>query len=134
MKTIRVAAGIIIYNGKILIAQRRHDKTCANLWEFPGGKIEQGETMQECLRRELQEELNLPIIVGDYFMTSTYAYDFGSVELNAYWATSESENISFHPDHEDARWISLAEIDNYDFPPADKPILEALKKELRKIC
>ena len=130
MKLIKVAAGIIVHNGKILIAQRRHDKTCANLWEFPGGKIEQGETMQQCLQRELMEELNLSITVGNYFMTSTFAYDFGVVELHAYFATSESEDVSFHPDHEDVRWVSLADIDNYTFPPADKPILRALKKSV----
>lgn len=128
MTTKQVAAGIIIHNGKILIAQRKHGKTCEYLWEFPGGKLESGETMQQCLKRELMEELHLPITVGDYFMTSTYAYDFGTIELNAYFATCESEDLSFHPDHEQARWVTLQEMDNYTFPPADQPILEALKK------
>ncbi|MBR1605077.1 MAG: (deoxy)nucleoside triphosphate pyrophosphohydrolase [Alphaproteobacteria bacterium] len=122
----RVAAGIVIHQGKILIAQRKRGKTCEYLWEFPGGKLEIGETMEQCLQRELLEELNLPISVDRYFMTSTYTYDFGTIELNAYFATCDSDDLSFHPDHEQARWVSLEEIQTYDFPPADKPILSAL--------
>ena len=122
----RVAAGIVIHQGKILIAQRKRGKTCEYLWEFPGGKLEIGETMEQCLQRELLEELNLPISVDRYFMTSTYTYDFGTIELNAYFATCDSDDLSFHPDHEQARWVSLEEIQTYDFPPADRPILSAL--------
>lgn len=128
MSVKRVSAGIIYHDGKILIAQRKHGKTCEYLWEFPGGKLESGETMEQCLQRELMEEFNLPIVVKKYFMTSTYTYDFGTIELNAYFAFCESGDISFHPDHEQARWVSLEEMDNYIFPPADRPILEALKK------
>lgn len=124
----KVAAGIISHKGKFLIAQRKHGKTCEYLWEFPGGKLETGETMQQCLKRELMEELHLEIEVSKYFMTSTYAYDFGTIELHAYFATCTQEDLSFHPDHEQARWVSLHEMSDYAFPPADKPILEALQK------
>jgi 8-oxo-dGTP diphosphatase len=128
MSTKQVAAGIIIHHHKVLIAQRKHGKSLEYLWEFPGGKLEEGETLPQCLKRELMEELNLPIVVGDFFMQSSFDYDFGTIVLNAYWATCEQEDLSFHPDHEQARWVTLEEIDNYNFPPADKPVLEALKK------
>ena len=124
----KVAAGIIVHNHKVLIAQRKHGKSLEYFWEFPGGKLEEGETLPQCLQRELMEELNLSIVVGEYFMTSSYDYDFGTIELNAYWATCEQEDLNYHPDHEQARWVTLEEIDKYDFPPADKPVLEALKK------
>lgn len=124
----KVAAGIIVHNHKVLIAQRKHGKSLEYFWEFPGGKLEEGETLPQCLQRELMEELNLPIVVGNFFMTSSYDYDFGTIELNAYWATCEKEDLSYHPDHEQACWVTLEEIDKYDFPPADKPVLAALKK------
>lgn len=124
----QVAAGIIIHNGKVLIAQRKHGKSLEYFWEFPGGKLEEGETLAQCLQRELMEELNLPIKVGEFFMTSSYDYDFGTIVLNAYFATCVQEDLSFHPDHEQARWVALEDMDNYEFPPADRPILEALKK------
>lgn len=124
----QVTAGIIRHNGKILIAQRKRGKSLEYFWEFPGGKLEDGETMQQCLQRELIEEFNLPVTVGDFFMQSRFDYDFGTIVLNAFWAECESDDISFHPDHEQARWVTIAEMDNYKFPPADMPILEALKK------
>ena len=128
MSVKQVAAGVIIHQRKVLIAQRRHGKSLEYFWEFPGGKLEEGETLQQCLQRELMEELKLQIVVGDFFMKSSYDYEFGTIVLNAYWATCEDEDLSYHPDHEQAKWVSLEEIDNYEFPPADKPILEALKR------
>ena len=128
MSVKQVAAGIIKYQNKILIAQRKRGKSLEYLWEFPGGKLEEGETLPQCLQRELMEEFNLPVTVGEFFMQSSFDYDFGTIVLNAYWAESKSDDISFHPDHEQARWVSLSEMDDYEFPPADRPILAALKK------
>ena len=124
----KVAAGIVQHQGKILIAQRKKGKSLEYLWEFPGGKLEDGETLEQCLQRELMEELNLPITVREYFMTSTYTYTFGTVELNAFFADCEKGDLSFHPDHEEARWVEKKDLRKYDFPPADQPILEALLK------
>jgi len=128
MATKQVAAGIVIHNGKILIAQRKRGKSLEYMWEFPGGKLEEGETLQQCLARELMEELKLPITVGEFFMKSVFEYDFGTIELSAYFATCNKEDLSFHPDHEEARWVTIEEMDKYQFSPADRPILEALKK------
>lgn len=128
MSTKQVAAGVIVHNHKILIAQRKHGKSLEYFWEFPGGKQEEGETLQECLKRELMEELKLPITVGEFFMQASYTYDFGTIVLNTFFATCESDDLSFHIDHEQAKWISVEELDNYNFAPADAPIVDALKK------
>ena len=123
----QVSAGIIICNHKILIARRNHNKSNAELWEFPGGKQESGETMPECLRREIAEELHLDIEVGSFFMQSTYEYAQGAVCLHAYYAYCKSEDISFHSDHDRLAWVTPNELGQYEFSPADIPIRDALQ-------
>ncbi len=123
----QVSAGIIICNNKILIARRNHNKSNAKLWEFPGGKQEPGETMPECLRREIAEELHLDIEVGSFFMQSTYEYAQGAVCLHAYYAYCKSEDISFHSDHDRLAWVTPNELGQYEFSPADIPIRDALQ-------
>ena len=125
-KIIKVAAGIIVCKGHILIAQRKHGKDLEYKWEFPGGKLEQGETYEQCLARELLEEMNLPIVVGDHFMDTAYDYDFGRVELHCYKAVCAQEQISELNEHEQYRWVPAGELVQYDFAPADKPIIAAL--------
>ncbi len=125
-KPLDVTAGLIICDGKILIAQRKHGKSQEYKWEFPGGKLEIGETLEECLRRELMEEMQLDIKVGEHFIDSSYDYDFGTVVLHAYWATCVSRNIPAVIDHEQYRWVTFAELQQYDFAPADRPIVAAL--------
>ncbi|MBQ8436165.1 MAG: (deoxy)nucleoside triphosphate pyrophosphohydrolase [Alphaproteobacteria bacterium] len=123
----QVSAGIIIYHGKILIARRNHHKSLSGMWEFPGGKQEVGETLPECLKREIMEELQLEITVGDFFMQSVYEYEHGAICLNAYYAYADSDKICFHSDHDSLKWITPDELDDYDFSPADIPIKNALK-------
>ena len=123
----QVSAGIIICNHKILIARRNHNKSNAELWEFPGGKQEPGETMPECLRREIAEELHLDIEVGSFFMQSTYEYAQGAVCLHAYYAYCKNEDISFHSDHDRLAWVTPNELGQYEFSPADIPIRDALQ-------
>lgn len=122
-----VTAGIICFNGKILIAQRIRTKKPALLWEFPGGKIEPGETLQTCLKREIKEEFELDIEVGDYFMTSAFDYEFGSFKLEVFFATAATDEIGKLDSHEDYRWVETSELDNFEFSPADIPIIEKLK-------
>lgn len=123
-----VSAGIITCNGKLLIAQRRHGKNQEYLWEFPGGKLEEGETLPQCLQREIKEELDKEITIGDFFMTSVYEYENGAIRLHAYFATMNKPEIPSHMDHEQVKWIDWAQIDDYTFAPADIPIKNALKK------
>ena len=123
-----VSAGIITCGGKVLIAQRRHGKNQEYLWEFPGGKLEEGETLPQCLQREIKEELNKEITVGDFFMTSVYEYENGAIRLHAYFAAMAEPEIPSHIDHEQVKWIDWPQIDDYTFAPADIPIKNALKK------
>lgn len=124
-----VSAGIIICNQQVLIAKRRHGKEHEQQWEFPGGKLEKGETMPECLRRELAEELGLQVEVSDFFMKSVYEYDTGAIALHAYFVFTNSQQVPAHFDHDQLRWIGLDEIDNYEFSPADIPIKNRLKQQ-----
>ena len=121
-----VTAGIIYNHGKILIAQRKHGKSMEYKWEFPGGKQEAGETLEQCLTREIEEEFHLNISVKSFFMSSEYAYDFGTILLQAFFAESKTQNITYMDSHETYKWVNVAELKNYDFAPADKPIVLAL--------
>ena len=123
-----VAAGLIMCDGKILIGQRKHGKSLEYKWEFPGGKLEEGETLTECLQRELMEEMQLDIEVGGHFIDSEYTYDFGTVVLHVFWASCKNQHIPVVLEHEQYKWVTLNELPNYDFAPADKPVIEAIMK------
>lgn len=122
-----VAAGIICNQGKILIAQRIRNKSLAYKWEFPGGKQEENESLEDCLKRELQEEMHLDIDVKEHYMDSKYDYDFGTICLKSFLAQSKTQNITFLDSHEAYKWIDVSELDNFEFAPADHPIVNALK-------
>ena len=130
-KSVRdVAAGLIMCEGKLLIGQRKHGKSLEYKWEFPGGKLEEGETLEECLARELMEEMQLKITVGEHFVDSAYEYDFGTIILHAYWATCKSKDIPVVLEHEQYKWVEPRDLENYDFAPADKPIIKAILQQL----
>ena len=123
-----VTAAILIKNNKILIAPRKPTDMLANKWEFPGGKIELNELPECCLIRELKEEFSIDIKILKYFGESIYKYPNFKIKLIAYkvlWLSGEIELI----DHQDFKWISLNEIDKFDFAEADKPLIKKLKKE-----
>ena len=122
-----VTAGIIIDNNKILIAQRGANEKLAGKWEFPGGKIELDETPQECLKREIKEELEVYIEVGDYLGESIYTYPNGEIKLIAYFATVVDGDIKLSV-HDKIEWITIGEIDEYDFAAADIYFVEKLKE------
>jgi len=121
----RVTAALIIDNGKILITQRSKDDNLSLKWEFPGGKIEQGETPEECLEREIMEELGLRTSVQDFFISSIYKYEFGEIELLAYFVKILDGTIQLYV-HNDFAWVTPAELLLYDFAPADIEIVNAL--------
>lgn len=126
MKT--VAAAILIRDKKIFIAQRPEGKSLAHFWEFPGGKQEPDETLPECLHRELSEELNIDAHIGDFFMTSSFSYDFGTIELHSYFVTVSPDQQVISNEHENTAWVAPEELTNYNFAPADVEIVAALSK------
>jgi 8-oxo-dGTP diphosphatase len=124
---LKVTAGIIEKDGKILIAKRRKDDPLKDKWEFPGGKIESDETPEECLKRELHEELGIEAEIGEYIASTSHTYIHVSVELLFFKVKSISGNIRAK-DHQEVRWTAPDDLDRYDFPEADRPVIEILQK------
>ena len=107
MSVKQVSTGIIRHNGRILIGQRKRGKPQEFLWEFPGGKQEPGETMPECLYRELKEEFGLETEIGDFIMTSPYDYETGSIVLHAYFVSAPDAEIKKLDAHEQYKWVTI---------------------------
>ena len=124
MKT--VTAAIMRVDGKILIAQRKKGDALEHKWEFPGGKMEPGETPEQCLARELMEEFGIQTRVKDFFASSIFAYQHIKIELLAYDVEYLSGQFQLH-DHQEIRWVPPAELDMYDFSEADIPIASKLQ-------
>ncbi len=129
---IEVVMALLKHNDKILIAQRKKGKHQEFMWEFPGGKLEAGETLQHCLEREFMEEMEKPITVGELFAETTFTYpEAGDFHFRAYWADCADDTIPALHEHEDARWVAPEDFHNYAFCPADKPFIEKLLKTNR---
>lgn len=124
---VKVTAAILKKDGKILIAQRKAEDKLAHKWEFPGGKIKDNETPEQCLKRELKEEFDIKVSVGEFFGSSIYHYDHISIELLVYRTFWEDGNINLK-DHDDFAWVSLDQLGEYDFAPADIPFVNKLRR------
>jgi 8-oxo-dGTP diphosphatase len=124
-----VTAAIIRKDNRVLIAERAPGENLAGKWEFPGGKIEPGETPQECLKREIREELEVDIDVLDLFGESIYEYHSGTIKLMAFWCQWISGDFRLNV-HSRIEWVTRPELDFYDFAPADLPLVERLKEVL----
>ncbi len=122
---ITVAVGIIEKDGKILIARRNKDDPLKGKWEFPGGRLEPGETPEDCLKREFLEELGITAQIGNFITSNKHIYQHISIELLAYWVKEYTGGIN-PIDYEEIRWIAPSELPVYDFPDANKPIVEAV--------
>ena len=126
-KIIRVTVAIIELDDQILIAKRKsEDDIFGGLWEFPGGKIEDGETPEGCMARELMEELEIKVEVGTLITSNKHRYPNGIFELLAYRVKHISGNFVLN-DHDKIKWITIDEISKFDFPPANTPIINYLK-------
>lgn len=121
MKTVVVAAALIIEQGKILITQRKKDSSHALLWEFPGGKVKEGEEPREALRRELMEELEVEVEVGTIFDAVFYSYPEYPILLLIYRCRVE-KGFPRAVACQDVRWVTVRELEELPMPPADDPI------------
>ena len=122
-----VTAAIIINNGLVLIAKKRSTDRLASKWEFPGGTVEEGETPAECLKREMKEEFAITVSIGGYLGDSLYKYDHGTIRLMGFRTFWENGDI-MPKAHDDFRWVSLDELQAYDFAPADLPFVDRLRR------
>ncbi|WP_236023118.1 (deoxy)nucleoside triphosphate pyrophosphohydrolase [Dictyobacter formicarum] len=123
MKT--VTAAILMLNGKILIARRKKGDAPEHKWEFPGGKIEPGETPEQCLKREMMEEFGVEVEVKDFFCSAIYRYQHIEIELLAYHTVYLEGEFQLNA-HAEIKWITLEELKDYDFAEADIPIAHKL--------
>ena len=122
-----VVAALIWDENRFLACQRPAHKARGLLWEFVGGKVEPGETREQALIRECQEELAVTVAVRDVFMEVDHVYPDLTVHLTLFNA-SIAEGIPKKIEHNDLRWITVEEIDQYEFCPADEEILRRLKE------
>ncbi|MDN8594834.1 MULTISPECIES: (deoxy)nucleoside triphosphate pyrophosphohydrolase [unclassified Corynebacterium] len=127
-KLIDVTGAVIIRDGAVFAAQRGPGKALAGKWEFPGGKIEPGETPEQSLARELKEELLVDAAVHDHITTTEYTYDFGTVRLSTFHCTLAPGTEPTLTEHADSRWVPLTELTDLDWAPADIPAVELIAK------
>lgn len=128
MKTINVVAAIIKSEDKIFATQRGYGDF-KDGWEFPGGKIEDGETPQQALVREIREELDTEIEVGELLDTVEYDYPTFHLSMKCYWCKVISGDLVLK-EHEAAKWLSAENIDSVDWLPADEGLVQKIKKAI----
>jgi len=123
---VKVTAAILAKDNKIIIAKRGPGDALANKWEFPGGKVEINETPEQCLKREMKEEFDIEVSVGEYLGSNIYYYSHISIELMAYRTYWENGEIDLK-DHDEFKWISLEQLADFDFAPADMVFVKKLQ-------
>ena len=128
MRTIQVVAAIIIRNNEVFATQRGYGEW-KGWWEFPGGKIEEGECPQEALKREIREELDAEIAVGELLDTVEWDYPTFHLTMHCYVCSLESENIRLN-EHESATWLNRTTLDSVQWLPADQGLLPKIAKLL----
>lgn len=116
-KIIRVVGAAIIQDGQVLCLQRGQEMSLAGLWEFPGGKLEAGETETQALAREIKEELTLEIEVGDWVTTAEYAYEFATIQLAVYKAKILSGSLTLL-EHQASRWVQPQDLMSLEWRPS----------------
>lgn len=128
MKNIHVSAAIIMKDNKIFVTQRGYGEF-KDWWEFPGGKIEEGETSEECLKREIKEELEADINIDKYLCTVEYDYPNFHLKMECFICSLIDGHLEL-VEAEDAKFITKDQLDNIDFLPADLLVVKELKKSI----
>ena len=122
---IRVVGAVFHDGERFLACRKRPGKPLEGHWEFPGGKIEPGESPEQALAREIREELNLIAEVGQKVTTTTYEYDFATIELTTFYCTLVDGDLRL-TDHDATKWVTSTEAAHLAWAPADIPAVEAI--------
>lgn len=122
-----VAAALVERSGLVLVTRRQPGVHLAGVWEFPGGKCDPGESLTQCLVRELREELAMEVTVGDEVFTTSHDYQDRRVELHFLRCEARSEPVARLG--QDVRWVARAELGALQFPPADRELIQRLTGE-----
>ena len=115
----------MVAHDRVLIARRMDSDRLGGKWEFPGGKIEIGETPEKCLIREMKEEFGIDVAVKEFFAENIHTDDSRTIRLMAYHTVWQSGDFSLNA-HSAIKWVSMNQLNKYDFAPADKPLVEKL--------
>lgn len=124
-KHINVVGAVIVDGATILAARRSAKQSLPGTWEFPGGKIEAGETPTEALAREIREELRCDAIIGKHVTTTTHEYDFATIVLSTYFCTISSGTPQL-TEHAEIRWVPMDKLHELEWAPADIPAVELI--------
>ena len=130
MKKIEVVAAIIYKDGKYFATQRGYGEF-EGMWEFPGGKIEPGESRESALKREIQEELGIDIIINKFLCTTDYDYPLFHLTMHCYLCSVESGMIELR-EHKSARWLCKDKLNCVEWLPADREVVEKLLQHTKK--
>lgn len=131
VKLINVVGAVIVRGDFVLAAKRGEQKAQAGLWEFPGGKIEAGESPDAALRREITEELGCTVVVGERVETTTHAYETVTVELTTFLC-SLVEGEPEASEHAELRWAAASGLDDLEWAPADIPAVKRIVADFRR--
>jgi 8-oxo-dGTP diphosphatase len=133
VKTVIVAAGVVLEKGRVLLTQRKVGAHLEGMWEFPGGKVESGEDPRDALVRELREEIGVDVVVGEAIDVTFHRYDDADKSVLLLFFEAVRKENSAEPSALDVaafRWADVAEIDTLTFPPADGPIVIKVRTRL----